>query len=546
MAHRRRVQLVTALLVGLSVALPATTEAQVLELRVGTSSLFRAHGVSVEAHGPGYTARFGVGLEDARPGLRFGFYLEAPHRGLTWRLGDQVIPFSLPTDVFSGSYSFLGRGLGAVRETGRSRLLVYGGATSTASHTPFFQTARSETPTGLLFFERQLGARARLFSRNILAESWTSIQGLEWKPNRSLRVGVAGGVGSDDPFGAASLELNQPWLTLQATYAHAGSGFRRLPAVGPEIAESDRENIRLQLVPFRSLWLTLARQHFLSPSSPGGPLLRSTVNGASFGLGLGGLDLQGGHFVSSSALGQSRAYTAVASRPLFGGIEASLSYFQTSPSTGSASRTVIARLRERVSPQLSLSQLLTRAGGHTTIAWGGELTLNRFSLGVDYQTIFLPLAPVGQPQFRQVLFLNLRFRLHDVQFEAQTNVDPLGRIRYTTHASAFTYPGLGFMTGGGQPRAKLHPTLVRGRVTDAGSGLGVDGAALRIGGELVFADSRGVFEVRKARAEHYPLGVALEEFMFPGTYAVVDAPSRVHAAPEGEEEEVAVILRRVQ
>ena len=61
----------------------------------------------------------------------------------------------------------------------------------------------------------------------------------------------------------------------------------------------------------------------------------------------------------------------------------------------------------------------------------------------------------------------------------------------------------------------------------------------------MFTDSRGVFEVRKPKAKDYPIEVALDQFMFPGTYQVVSSPGTVRAAAEQSVLEIRVVVRRV-
>ena len=413
---------------------------QVFELQAGSSSLFRAHGGSLAVHGASYNGRVGLGFDGVERELRLGLSLETPSRGLTWRLGDQFVPFILPTDLFNRSYQFPARGVGAAKETERSRLFVFGGATSTGFHTPFFQAAEAQTTTALLFYERQLGARLRLFSHNIVAQRRTSIQGLRWTPHQPLELALAGGLGSDEPFAAGSVELNAPRLELDASYGSARRAFRRLPAEGPSIAETDRENLRIRVKPHGSLSLTLSRHHYVSPTDTGPRPARSTVNGASIWLRLAGFHMNGSLHASESRFGRSRAHSVGVSRALFGRIQTGVSYFQTVPSSGTVIRTTVARFHETLSRRLSLTQLLTRSNGQTAVNWGGALTLSRLTVGVDYQTIFLPLAPAGQSQFRQVVVVNVGMPLpRNVRLNAMTNVDPLGSLQYTGYVNAFAY-----------------------------------------------------------------------------------------------------------
>ena len=128
---------------------------------------------------------------------------------------------------------------------------------------------------------------------------------------------------------------------------------------------------------------------------------------------------------------------------------------------------------------------------------------------------------------------------------AASNVDPVGRVRYTAYASGFAY----LQAGGGVARpsaaraAVIEQYVTKGRVVDE-AGKAIEGVALRIGGELVFTDSQGNFSLRCRQAKEYLLEIVVEEFMYPGAYEVVSAPARVKAARDEGAENYLVILRR--
>src|SRR5678816_3590339 len=77
----------------------------------------------------------------------------------------------------------------------------------------------------------------------------------------------------------------------------------------------------------------------------------------------------------------------------------------------------------------------------------------------------------------------------------------------------------------------FYSNLIRGRVQDLTGGP-VPGAALRIDKETVFTDSHGEFFLRVKKRREYPFQVASAEFLVPGRYDVVYAPSIVEAQPE--------------
>ncbi len=122
---------------------------------------------------------------------------------------------------------------------------MYGGSTSTGFVTPFLSVAQAEKATGLVFYERQASRSVRFFSYNLFSSRQTSIQSLEWKVRKDLRLALAGGIGSNQHYWASSLDFNRDWILLQAGYGRAGDNFRRIRVETPLVAETDRENIRL-------------------------------------------------------------------------------------------------------------------------------------------------------------------------------------------------------------------------------------------------------------------------------------------------------------
>jgi len=87
--------------------------------------------------------------------------------------------------------------------------------------------------------------------------------------------------------------------------------------------------------------------------------------------------------------------------------------------------------------------------------------------------------------------------------------------------------------------------IVRGQVTDE-EGKAVRGATLRIGGDTVFTDSQGRFFLRKGKAATYSLAVLVNEFLAPGPFAVVSAPSTVTSTQEERAAEVTIVVRALR
>ena len=167
------------------------------------------------------------------------------------------------------------------------------------------------------------------------------------------------------------------------------------------------------------------------------------------------------------------------------------------------------------------------------------------TLSVDYQTLFLPFVPNAPGQFKQVMVLGLHFQLpHGVQFNMDTDVTPLGQVRYTAYGSTYAYRGLGKTSSGTSFSGAFFQNVVRGEVLDP-DGEPIAGAALQIGSELAVSDSDGNFMVRVKKAGVLSLKVAFEEFTAPGRYAIVQAPQTVKATRADSAQEYSIVLRRL-
>lgn len=524
----------------LAVAMPG--RAQVMQFQGGSSSLYDAHGGSVLVYGENYTGRVSLGYAD---GLRTGFSLLLPFRGYTLNFGDQTVPFNMPTDQLNRSFYFLGRGASAGRKTGKSHLFVYAGMTSKALFVPYLSVAQAQNPVGLVFYDRELARGLRFYSYNILSKRQTSIQSLEWQPRKHLTLAVAGGVGSNQRYGSASINFDRQWIKLLASYVAAGPAFQRIRVDNPVQSETDRENVRLELVPRSWLRLSYDRQNYVSPATPG-VFPRASVNGYSGLVTAGGFLLHGSLYDSTTAGGHSRAISGGVRRNFHNWLDVSEDYYRSKQAAHSTQHSLVTTLREKLSRRITLAEYITTGNGQTTATFGGTFFSNRFSFDAEYQTVYFPLAQGGNSQFKQIFLVNLRLLLpHSIELNGLSEVLPTGRVRYTGYFSAYSYRGLGGIGAGGPAQGPgMHTNLVRGRVLDD-HGQPVRGAAVRVENEIAFTNTEGEFQVRRKHAGDIAFEVVLDQFMVPGRFEVVNAPKTVHAAREEVAPLAEVVIRRL-
>jgi hypothetical protein len=190
-----------------------------------------------------------------------------------------------------------------------------------------------------------------------------------------------------------------------------------------------------------------------------------------------------------------------------------------------------------------LLQQLSVHDHRPTILFGANLITALGEFGADYQIVHQPFEPFKP--FRSTLNLTARLQLGRYSTSLGTSVRPDGSVDYSASGSTFLYMGA---FGGVQPQQlgqNLGRYIVRGIVKDD-QGQPVEGAAVDLSGEMAFTNSRGEFFVRVRRPQRYALAVPLDEFLLPGRWEVVAAPSEAIAESEERARPVEIILRRVR
>ena len=514
---------------------------QVFHLAGGSSSLLDAEGGSLEVHANDYTARVDLGYL-GRPSI--GFFLSRPYKTSILGAGDQQIPFLLPTDLFDTSFYFLGRGMSLTRNLGGSRLFVFAGATTQGYFAPFLNVARADKPSGAIFYEKQLSPSLRFFSRNVISNRQTSIQAIEWVARKDIKMALSAGIGNNRPYGSSSFTMDKHWLLLDASYALAGNNFQRILLTTSQLSENDRENIRLELRPATNARIVVSRNNYLSSFSPN-EFERAMVEGFGASAAVGGFQLNGSLFKSTTTIGNSSAVDLGVRRMVTRHFEAGADFLRSAYSKSESAHSVIGNLREILNSRFSVTQVISRNNGQTNVDFGGNFLSNFVTLSVDYQTLFLPFVPNAAGQFKQVMVLGLHFQLpRGLQFNMDTDVTPLGQVRYTAYGSTYAYHGLGRTSGGTSFTGSFFQNIVRGQVLDP-DGEPIAGAALQVGAELAVTDSDGNFMVRLKKSGDLSLKIAFDEFTAPGKYLIVNAPTTVKATRKESAPEYSIVLRRV-
>lgn len=507
--------------------LAAGASAQVFRVQGGTSTLLGAQGGSVEFTAPNYDGSLGLGYYNGQ--LMFGGETRYKYHDYVFLAGDDNVPFTLPTDVFDSSHYFSARGAGFTRGDHERSMYVFAGTTATWLGTGFFNAATSDDPVGVFFYQRKLSDNLRFVSRNIASHRQTSLQALEWSPQKWMKASVTGGLGANQKYFAAGIDTETEKLAFKSSYVVTGDMFRRVTVASPMSSEVNKGNVEMLYKPEEHIAITTAHQNILEPLTLTGPMEAASIDQISTDLHVDHFYFGSGFFRSNTAGRNTHGTNFYVGRRINHRLEANANYFLSKSDNGVKTSILSGTLRENFSSRFSLLQLVSRTAGQTTFAFGGDYISNRILLRVDYQNVYLPFRP--DHPFEQAMAFNASYRVSGPwQITAASNVAPDGHIRYSVGVTTYLYRS-GGMNVNSPDSFSISKYVIQGLVVDD-QGTPVEGAALHIGKLVAYTDSSGHFMLRFSKRGTFTLSLAPEEFITNGVYQVVSAPSEVNAQSE--------------
>lgn len=527
---------VVATLLGHPAALLAQT---VVEVQGGGSSLLGGYGATANFWRSGVDGWIGLGYLH---GIRAGAFLRTAWGKDTVRFGNDALVVRFPTDIFSSGTNLLVQGASYGGGNERTSYLVFGGASSAGIGAPSFQPTNIEAPLGAVFLQHRVSPRVRLSGTALVAGRQTLVPGLQWQISPTATGALVAGIGSDRPYAASSIALQQGDWGFKASYAWNPDRFRRAAVPAPNQTEADRENVQLTYDLSSDFQIGLARQNFVQDSADAKPAIRASGNSVFAGGRWRETRLTGGLYYSTSqGIGNLSSYLG-AGRELTRWLDTEVFVLQSHPEGRPASVTPVANLRWRISPRIGLMQQVSFHDQRPTVLLGASLRTGIGEFGADYQIVHQPFQPFNP--FRSTLNLTARLQLGSYSTSIGTYIQADGSVDYAASGSTFLYMGA---FGGIQPNRvgaiSMGRYVVRGSVTDEW-GAPIEGAALEVGGEIAFTDSRGTFFLRVRHPKAHELRMRPEEFLLPGNWEVVSAPAEAMAEPEERARGVQIVLRK--
>jgi hypothetical protein len=517
----------------------SAARAQVFEVSGGNSSLYQAGGGSVSMHTPGSETTIGAGMINGHFG--YGAKTEKQIGKSVYSAGDEQIDFLLPTDVFDPSHYLFGRGLGYQTHGQGLDISAFGGTDSTLDETPIFEGSNFGTGMGFFSVRKAITPEWTMWSDTVVSDKVSQIAAVQWEPERQCVLAGSAGVGANEPYGAASVNLSRNWVDVLGSYISAGQNFRRVVVSSPIQAEPYKGNLQVTLKPTQFLTLSGGTQNFLVPSQETNQNISSSVRSVSANLSVAGATLSGSLYNSSSLGETTNAAAFTASRDVTHWVRVMSSYMVSKPKDDTATSTLFTTFTETLNQHFSVNESIDNSDGQTSILYGGSLLTNFLTFSANYESFYVPVNTASP--FQESLMLDVSLNLFGrATLHGATFVGPTGKTLYTTTADAVAVRGES--SGPAAERFSIGDSVLRVEVADSNS-RPVEGAALMIDGKEVFTDDTGVFMMREHRPRTHTLKVLTLLFLDGGHWEVVSAPATIRSSKREDDPGTVVVVRRV-
>jgi len=525
----------------ISAAFGAATyaKAQVFEVNGGNSSLYQAGGGSLTLHAPSYNATIGAGVVGGH--FNYGAKVEKAIGRNIYVAGDDQIDFLLPTDIFDASHYLFARGLGLKTTRNGVDIRAFAGTISNLYETPIFEGAGFGEGMGFLSVHKDISPSWKISSDTIVSSKLTQIASAQWAPAKKLLLAFSGGVGANQPYGAASLNLSRKWIDVLGSYVYAGTNFRRAVVTSPLQAEPDKGNFQVILRPVQCLALSGGMQSYLVPNQANSASVSSSVRTASASLSVDGAIFTGTVYDSSVFGLTSHAAAFTAGREVTRWARVTSNYMVNKPKDSTATSSFFTTITEVVNQRISVNESINTSNGQTSFLYGGSLLTNLLTVSANYETFYVPIR-TGSP-FQESLLLDVSLHLFGrATLHGSTFVGPTGHLLYTAMANAVSAHGQS------KEPMNLNPlgnSVLRVMVVDPDKHP-ISGAALKIDSAEAFTDSEGTFILREKKPRAHTVSVLTDQFLDGGQWEVASMPPQIKSSTSLEAPGAIVVVRRIE
>lgn len=458
--------------------------AQVLQLAGGSSSLYQGAGGGITAYLPNSTVKLNAGTFQGQFGI--GISDTFKFKGLDVTSGDSQFGFSVDG---AGGVGIAVRGLSIERHSANRTLAGFVGSTGPSFYLPYFQANRSQHMGAGLFFRQRVN-------------NWT------------FQAIVAFDGGKHTLLESAAYQNR--WIRF-----NGGGGLLngQKTAVG-----------LIDFTPLTQLHFAAMRQDLFYRNE------QASINSVSSFASLGHFNL------NATALDGTSAGRHVSGETFGGGFHLAAISLQSGLYLSNRNRVLVNNATETLR-HWHFSQSVT---GRNSFGFGGGYHNNKFSISLDHSEAFLPFVGRG---FQQVTSISFSIRLgHSTTLNLAASLLPDGP-RYTASAEGYASGPIKATNATENPacrKLKAGRFIVRGVVQDP-SGNPVPGATLRLGDATLITDATGRFYLRTGKVKPLRVHVQPSEFVAPGCWQVVDAPSTAIPGPDDSRNSIMkIVIRRMK
>jgi hypothetical protein len=444
----------------LALCLPAC--GQIVEATGGHSTLMGGTGAGLTAYLPGSTVYAGAGCLQAHCGFALS---DSFHwRGWDVTAGDSTFGFALDGAGLSTQV----RGLNFQRVRPQQTTSFFVGSSALGYSTSFFTANRAQHVGAGFFYRRRLGRWQFGTLEEIKGGKRTAIEGAGYT-SLKLRASITGG-----------LLDNMRLLNALADYQ-----------------------------PLRELHFGGGHVNYFYP-------VRVTSDSVSASAGLGHVTALASATRSTTDL-RAISGTMLGGAARFGPASLQVNYY-----AAAGSKILTQTAQEHITRRWTLSQTASEQAGHASFGAGGGYHSNRIAVAVDHSMTFTTRG------WQKVTSLQISIKLPhtDASLNVGTLTLPTGETKYTLSGTSWQRGPLNLQAAA--PRHATHRKaagrfVISGTVVDK-QGLPVSGAAIALGKDMVYSDTRGSFAMRLRKAQPVLVRVLTDQFVTPGAYVVISAP----------------------
>lgn len=522
-------------------AVTAAGHAQMVHIRGGGETAGEEAGATVDVYGADTETQSSMGFAG---GVHVGLARRVTMDSFAVTAGDSTVTLSLPTDLPGSGRGLLLRGalvetlqqrhdeLGAAMNvaSGQSRVTAraFAGWTGDGYRNAYFSSVNAGHAISFAEASIAAGKNVTLTATGVRGSESSLLASALWRAKPNAGAAITAGVSGGHVLMRGLVHLSGPSFRLDAQYTSGRLQLNPEPSLASATVERIGWNVIASHRVGSWLWLDASRHAYATDTARD-----AAINGITAGRSVlyeAGATVRMGHVATGARLLRSLSGNQMTSGTVvMAGWNATrwnaltTAVFSTDVN-GTPNRSMSSDVTERLNAHLRLTQGMTYASGTASMNFGGVYEGRFGSLSVSHRETYIPFG--NESGFHRVLALGIRLHLGDAEVVAEHVRGGVITPVYTFLADAYRGDSLGDGSSIASDAQELPRYVVRGRVLDA-VGTAVRGAAVRVGGKMLYTDSEGRFSSRFRSAVAVPVETVPEEFLTADSYRAVTRITQV-------------------